>query len=143
MSKQRPLDIRILAILVAISGATWLIAWGLEFVGLVSADPGVTFSTRGLLNVTTVIGLLWALLKLAAGYGLWQVRPWGLDFAVFTQTIGVINSIVGYFATPESVRPALEGFFLPAILSIGILAYLLYARSVRAAFMPPGDAAQP
>jgi uncharacterized membrane protein (DUF2068 family) len=135
VSDKRPLDITILSILVAISGATWLIAWGLEFAGLTSADPAITFSTRGLLNVTTVIGLLWALLKLAAGYGLWQMRPWGLDFAVFTQTIGVINSVIGYFATPATARPALLTFFLPVLLSIGILAYLLYARSVRAAFM--------
>jgi len=134
VSKKRPPDITVLAVVVAISGATWLVAWGLEFAALVSADPSSTFSTRGLLNVTTVLGLLWALLKLAAGYGLWQLHFWGLDFAVFTQTIGVINSTIGYLATPESARPTLVAFFLPALLSIGILSYLLYARSVREAF---------
>jgi uncharacterized membrane protein (DUF2068 family) len=134
VSEKRPLDITVLAIVVAISGATWLVAWGLELLALLNADPDSTFSTRGLLNMTTVLGLLWALLKLAAGYGLWQRRGWGLDFAVFTQTIGVVNSTIGYLATPESTRPTLVAFFVPALLSIGILAYLLYARSVREAF---------
>jgi hypothetical protein len=134
MSKKRPLDITVLAVFVAISGAIWLVAWGLEFAALTSADPGSMFSTRGLLNVTTVLGLLWALLKIAAGYGLWQLRSWGLDFAVFTQTISVINSTIGYLATPVNARPALIAFFLPTLLSISILGYLLYARSMREAF---------
>lgn len=112
--RSRPIGVAILAVLVVLVGAVFLLAAiaVLAFSGFIALAGLPTFGLAigGLLGgILLIVALLW----IAVGLGLWHLRSWAWWLAV----IVMVLSIIGAFASPATV-------VIPLILLI----YLILVR---------------
>ncbi len=111
--RSRPLGVAILAILVILVGAILLLAAIGIFVisGFVGFSGLPTFGLAG--SIVGAVVLIFALIWIGVGLGLWHLRSWAWWLAV----IVMILSIVGALASPATV-----------VIPLIILIYLLLVR---------------
>jgi len=111
----RPLGITILAILAAIGGVVYLLAF--------LAAMGLGFGLVG------IISLVLALAYLGFAYGGWTLQPWGWTLGVAIAAAGVL------WALYLLIQPG--GSIISLIISVaisGVILYYLYQPDVKAAF---------
>lgn len=122
----RPIGVAILAVLVILAGvvltilAVLMVRGGLSILGTTG---------NALLLGLALVFLLLSLILLAAGFGLWSLRPWAWWLAAIVLVLHLVTR-VGDTAVARQIGPAiLIGFVLPLL----ILVYLL---AVRGRFQP-------
>ena len=125
--RDRPIGVIILSALVTVTGVIGvlgglfsILSFGVGFIGSLFGigEPGGLFAG--------IYGLVWGLITLFFGYGLWNLRPWARIGALVFQGINLVYAIIALFTPPDFP-------FFSAILAVVIIWYLTRP-SIRAAF---------
>jgi hypothetical protein len=114
--RKRPLGISVLALLMFLAGATWLLA-------------GFVLPLVGAAVAPWYIALIAAAYFLALGWGLWGLRRWAYLAAL------LMCVVLGFYQLQSAIVLG-QNVLVPALLLLAIFGYLLLPR-VRAVFLAP------
>jgi hypothetical protein len=125
--KNPPILISVLGFFAAMAGFAWLFfglrLLGFDWWGALGDVPA--FEHVGIWGWLAILGgVLW----LAAGFGLWSLRPWAWMFAMFVAGFAIFEAFLWMIQYPGS------GIGLAAMLLPGIIVIYLLSADVKAAF---------
>jgi len=127
LTRQRPLGITIIAIVLGIIGILTLLAVILGFVGV------AVFVNNKVLDVIATIVLVFgavvAIAEIVVAWGLWTLKVWAYWTAVVVEAIRVVHGLYDWLIAHN---PGVS--IVSLIIAIVILVYLLADPNVRAAF---------
>ena len=127
---RRPVGVAILAVLVILAGVI------LTLLALLTILAGLLVP---LLLGIGVIALILSLILLAAGFGLWNLRPWAWWLAMIVLVLTIISQLSGV-GLAGGFRNLSTGQLVAVVLPILMFIYLLAVRGTfrsRAASVPP------
>ena len=138
VSRQRPIGVTILSVLLGIQGIVELI---LGIVALVVVFAiGHTIVVHGhttighvvdaLGGVLGVVSLIVGLVTLLLAWGLWTLKSWAFWFTVIIEVISLIRHLLEFASPNHSTVSIVIGLILPVV----ILLYFLVDSNVRRAF---------
>jgi hypothetical protein len=125
--KNPPILISVIGFFAVLAGFGWLFfglrLLGFDWFGLLGDVPA--FESVGLWGWLAILGgVLW----LAAGLGLWSLRPWAWMFAMFVAAFAIFEAFIYMIQYPGS------GIGLAMMLMPGLIALYLMSSDVKAAF---------
>jgi uncharacterized membrane protein (DUF2068 family) len=127
LTRQRPLGITIIAIVLGIIGILTLLAVILGFVGV-----AVFVNNKVLDAIATIVlvfGAVVAIAEIVVAWGLWTLKVWAYWTAVVVEAIRVVHGLYDWLIAHN---PGVS--IVSLIIAIVILVYLLADPNVRAAF---------
>jgi hypothetical protein len=125
--KNPPILISVIGFFAVMAGFGWLFfgmrLLGFDWFGLFGDVPA--FESVGLWGWLAILGgVLW----LAAGLGLWSLRPWAWMFAMIVAAFAILEAFIYMVQYPGS------GIGLAMMLMPGLIALYLMSADVKAAF---------
>jgi len=125
--KNPPILISVIGFFAAMAGFGWLFfgmrLLGFDWFGAFGDVPA--FESAGLWGWFAILGgVLW----LAAGFGLWSLRPWAWMFAMIVAGFAILEAFIYIVQYPGS------GIGLAMMLMPGLIALYLMSADVKAAF---------
>jgi hypothetical protein len=125
--KNPPILISVIGFFAVMAGFGWLFfgmrLLGFDWFGLFGDVPA--FESVGLWGWLAILGgVLW----LAAGLGLWSLRPWAWMFAMIVAAFAILEAFIYMIQYPGS------GIGLAMMLMPGLIALYLMSADVKAAF---------
>jgi uncharacterized membrane protein (DUF2068 family) len=114
ITRERPLGISIIAVILAIQGILGIIGGILLLAGRVP--------TLGI--ITLILGVLYLVLA----WGLWSLKPWAFWGTVILEVLTLINGIFGLVTGRATTG------ILSLIFAVVVLVYMFADRNVRVAF---------
>jgi len=125
--KNPPILISVIGFFAVLAGFGWLFfgmrLLGFDWFGAFGDVPA--FESAGLWGwFTILVGALW----LAAGLGLWSLRPWAWMFAMIVAGLAIFEAFLYMVQYPGS------GIGLAMMLMPGLIALYLMSADVKAAF---------
>ncbi len=131
---QRPTGVTILAVLQLLNSALGLLLslgvlllGGLVISGMGAENSGEAVAIGGVLLFLAIFFLIFSLIGLIMGYGLWTLRAWAWLGTLIFQGIGILAHIVTLFAGDLS-----GGSVMGLVISGVIINYLLQPNVKRA-----------
>jgi hypothetical protein len=125
--KNPPILISVIGFFAVLAGFGWLFfglrLLGFDWFGLLGDVP--KFESVGLWGWLAILGgVLW----LAAGLGLWSLRPWAWMFAMIVAAFAIFEAFIYVIQYPGS------GIGIAMMLMPGLIALYLMSADVKAAF---------
>ena len=130
MTRNRPIGVSIIAVLVALGGIITLIAAIYWFFGLGLFGFHLPGSLRGYAILYGTVAALIGLLQLYFAWGLWTLKRWAFWATVILEILNIAGLLTSWMQRYSSVGFLLFSLVIPVI----ILVYFLADRKVRQAF---------
>jgi uncharacterized membrane protein (DUF2068 family) len=127
LTRQRPLGITIIAIIVGIIGIITLIGVILGFAGVAILVHDKFLNV--IASIVLVIGAIIALAEIVVAGGLWTLQTWAYWTAVIVEAVRVVHGLYSWLVGHNQ-----EVSIGSLVIGIVILIYLLADPNVRAAF---------
>ncbi len=128
VSRQRPLGITIIAIILAVGAI-------LSLLGIILLLVGVNALTHNgvadaIATVAVVIIAITAIVELILAWGLWTLKAWAFWATVIVEAIRLLNALFTLLVRHNGAA----SIIISLIISLVVLIYLFADRNVRAAF---------
>lgn len=127
-SRQRPVGISILSIILIVFGILALLIIILGLVGVAALNGNHAGALSAIATVLLVVVGILAIANIVVGWGLWTLKRWAFWTAVIVEGLSILINLYSWLG--EHNNSAIFSLVVPAI----ILIYLFADRNVRAAF---------
>lgn len=124
-TRQRPLGISILSIILIVFGVLALLAAILGIVALSAVNGGAVSAA---VTIALIIGAILSIANIVVGWGLWTLKRWAFWTAVIVEVINLLYDLYSWLGAHNSTA------IISLVVALVILIYLFADRNVRAAF---------